>query len=238
MGYLDNTGLLYFWSKLKTYLTTNFQAKLVSGTNIKTINNNSLLGSGNISISGTTPTKTSDLINDSGFITDTLPNDGHIYGTLTDDSTNSLLTISTSNNCVLGHGGYANENGNTNIYGNSVYLRSKTGISFEGSTSSNININDLYVKTTHTVTTSLSASSGSYKSGTKTFSKANYLPVAMVGWHVSNGSGSGGTYALPYTLYLSAASAGSATLSYGFRAVGGAVTNCTLEVDILWKRII
>lgn len=46
--YLDDTGLTYFWGKLKAY----FQPKLVSGTNIKTINNNSLLGSGNISISG------------------------------------------------------------------------------------------------------------------------------------------------------------------------------------------
>ena len=46
--YLDKTGLTYFWGKLKNY----FQVKLVSGTNIKTINNQSLLGSGNISISG------------------------------------------------------------------------------------------------------------------------------------------------------------------------------------------
>ena len=46
--YLDDTGLSHFWSKLKDY----FQVKLVSGTNIKTINNESLLGSGNIAISG------------------------------------------------------------------------------------------------------------------------------------------------------------------------------------------
>lgn len=48
--YLDYNGTLYFWGKLKAY----FQAKLVSGTNIKTINNESLLGSGNITVeSGT-----------------------------------------------------------------------------------------------------------------------------------------------------------------------------------------
>lgn len=46
--YLDYNGLLYFWGKLKNY----FQAKLVSGTNIKTVNGSSLLGSGNISIGG------------------------------------------------------------------------------------------------------------------------------------------------------------------------------------------
>ncbi len=46
--YLDKNGLTHLWDKLKAY----FQQKLVSGTNIKTINNQSLLGSGNISISG------------------------------------------------------------------------------------------------------------------------------------------------------------------------------------------
>lgn len=46
--YLDKAGLTYLWGKLKAY----FQVKLVSGTNIKTVNNNSLLGSGNISITG------------------------------------------------------------------------------------------------------------------------------------------------------------------------------------------
>lgn len=50
--YLDKTGLTYFWGKLKDY----FQAKLVSGTNIKTVNNQSLLGSGNIAISAGTET--------------------------------------------------------------------------------------------------------------------------------------------------------------------------------------
>ena len=51
MGYLDNTGLSYFWGKIKAALNLK-QDALVSGTNIKTINNTSLLGSGNISISG------------------------------------------------------------------------------------------------------------------------------------------------------------------------------------------
>lgn len=37
---------------LKTYFDSLYQAVLVSGTNIKTINNESLLGSGNIEISG------------------------------------------------------------------------------------------------------------------------------------------------------------------------------------------
>lgn len=44
--YLNLNGLSYFINKLKTV----FQDKLVSGNNIKTVNNQSLLGSGNIDI--------------------------------------------------------------------------------------------------------------------------------------------------------------------------------------------
>lgn len=47
--YLDKSGLTYFWGKIKTALTGK-QDSLVSGTNIKTINNTTLLGSGNISV--------------------------------------------------------------------------------------------------------------------------------------------------------------------------------------------
>lgn len=43
--YLDTGGLTTLWGKIKAA----FQEKLVSGTNIKTVNNESLLGSGNIS---------------------------------------------------------------------------------------------------------------------------------------------------------------------------------------------
>lgn len=59
--FLDATGLLYLWTKMKTV----FQEKLVSGTNIKSINGNSILGGGNINI-------TTDL---SEYVTDTELND-------------------------------------------------------------------------------------------------------------------------------------------------------------------
>lgn len=49
---------------IKTKIDTK-QDKLVSGTNIKTVGGTSLLGSGNVSL----PTKTSDLTNDSGYLT-------------------------------------------------------------------------------------------------------------------------------------------------------------------------
>lgn len=49
--FIGSTGLAYLWGKIKSALNTK-QNTLVSGTNIKTINNESLLGSGNISIQG------------------------------------------------------------------------------------------------------------------------------------------------------------------------------------------
>lgn len=49
--FLDLTGLQHFLDKLKALINAK-QDALVSGTNIKTINNQSILGSGNISISG------------------------------------------------------------------------------------------------------------------------------------------------------------------------------------------
>lgn len=49
--YLDYNGLSYLIGKIKDLISAK-QDELVSGTNIKTVNNQSLLGSGNISISG------------------------------------------------------------------------------------------------------------------------------------------------------------------------------------------
>ena len=97
-GKVDNSALTQYYTSAQTdtaisNATSGKQDTLVSGTNIKTINNQSLLGSGNIEIQGgsgggsytagnniditndvisvtgiTVPTKTSDLTNDSGFI--------------------------------------------------------------------------------------------------------------------------------------------------------------------------
>lgn len=50
--YLDNTATAELVAKIKALVATK-QDALVSGTNIKTINNTSILGSGNINISST-----------------------------------------------------------------------------------------------------------------------------------------------------------------------------------------
>jgi hypothetical protein len=48
MGYLDDKGLEYFWGLIKRLK----QDTLTSGTNIKTVNGNSILGSGDLSVTG------------------------------------------------------------------------------------------------------------------------------------------------------------------------------------------
>lgn len=49
--YLRESGVKWLWERIKTLLSAK-QDKLVSGTNIKTINGESILGSGDVSISG------------------------------------------------------------------------------------------------------------------------------------------------------------------------------------------
>lgn len=88
--YLDENGLSILWSKIVSkiddaipsvdaYLSSistnpvqnkvinsalgGKQSTLVSGTNIKTINNNSILGSGNLSITASVPTEVAKLVN-------------------------------------------------------------------------------------------------------------------------------------------------------------------------------
>ena len=59
--YLNDTGLSEIWANIKNYVYSQLLGKqdtLVSGTNIKTVNNQSLLGSGNVSF--TPPTFTYD----------------------------------------------------------------------------------------------------------------------------------------------------------------------------------
>lgn len=73
MQYLNKTGLAYFWSKIKNIIGTK-QDTLVSGTNIKTINNESLLGSGNISISGGGGSSTDVQVNGTSIVSNGVAN--------------------------------------------------------------------------------------------------------------------------------------------------------------------
>jgi len=83
--YVDKPGLAEIWTNIKNYIASQLLGKqdtLVSGTNIKTVNNQSLLGSGNVSF--TPPTFTYD----SSTETLTITNLVFSY-----DSTSETLTI-------------------------------------------------------------------------------------------------------------------------------------------------
>ena len=59
--YVNNNGVSEMWLNIKNWVTSQLLGKqdtLVSGTNIKTVNNQSLLGSGNVTF--TPPTFTYD----------------------------------------------------------------------------------------------------------------------------------------------------------------------------------
>lgn len=60
MSFLDNTGVQNLVNDLKAKTDSAYQKTLVSGTNIKTVNGNSLLGSGDLEIGGGGGTDTLD----------------------------------------------------------------------------------------------------------------------------------------------------------------------------------
>ena len=108
------------------------------------------------------------------------------------------------------------------------------GSAYDGTTKRLLNSGDI-VAEEHKIKGGLSVNNGSQSSGTATVQKTGAYPLGIVGHRTANGSGSGGSYALPHALYISSASTGSATVSYGIRAVGGNVSNCDLYATILWK---
>lgn len=87
-------------------------------------------------------------------------------------------------------------------------------------------------------TATVTVSSGSYKSGTIDVTLAGYYPIGIVGFGVANGSGSGGTFGVPWKMILTARANGSCTIGWGLRAVDGNVNSCTLTVEVLWRKVL
>lgn len=94
-----------------------------------------------------------------------------------------------------------------------------------------------YEVSDHTLSTSVSVASGSSMYTNYTVTKSGYIPVGVLGWRLSNGSGSGGSYGLAFTIFLSSATSGSGTVTAGLRAVSGSVNTCTLTATVLWKKL-
>lgn len=119
----------------------------------------------------------------------------------------------------------------------STSLAEALGISVGNSRSGDIKLQNIILAQKHTLTTTLTASNGATVYGTYTVSKSGFYPVGVVGWEVANGSGSGGSGAVPTNLSITNQSEGSADIHLGIRAAGTNVSNCTFSVTVLWLAI-
>ena len=120
----------------------------------------------------------------------------------------------------------------------SMSLSEAMGISEGGSTSSNLELQNILVPEMHTLTTTLNATPTTPSSVDYTVTKAGYYPIGVIGWRAANGNGSGSSYARPFAMYAHTLANGSAKIRAGIGAGGGNVTNCTLYVWVLWSQII
>ena len=116
----------------------------------------------------------------------------------------------------------------------STTLAEALGISDSNQRNGDIKLQNIILAQKHTLTTTLTASSGTTVYGTYTVSKSGFYPVGVVGWEVANGSGSGGSGAVPTNLSITNQSEGSADIHLGVRAAGANVNNCTFSVTVLW----
>ena len=119
----------------------------------------------------------------------------------------------------------------------STTLAEALGISDSNQRNGDIKLQNIIIAEKHTLTTTLTASNGTTVYGTYTVSKSGFYPVGVVGWEVANGSGSGGSGAVPTNLSITNQSEGSADIHLGVRAAGANVSNCTFSVTVLWLAI-
>lgn len=119
----------------------------------------------------------------------------------------------------------------------STTLAEALGISDSNQRNGDIKLQNIILAQKHTLTTTLTASNGTTVYGTYTVSKNGFYPVGVVGWEVTNGSGSGGSGAVPTNLSITNQSEGSADIHVGIRAAGTNVNNCTFSVTVLWLAI-
>lgn len=194
------------------------------------------------------PTKTSDLENDSGFITD-------ISGK--QDVITDLDTIrSKAENGQVAYEVIENDlsdvafTGDYNDLVNQPTIPSETTVEqvlTSGEEIAKINGTSLFAPqggsggtielavSTHTGTTGTIAN-GAMGEGSFTASKAGWTPIALCGFGTANGSGSGSSYAIVNIFRLTGRTTGSCTVNWRIRAYGGQVKTNTLNADILWMR--
>ena len=153
------------------------QDALVSGTNIKTINNESLLGSGNITISSGTTTDVQ--VNGTSITSNGVAN--LVTETAYDSSTNKLATVSDilSSNDVVAYKGKIKANGS--VYGTQLIFPTEHSSSGEISQRWSSICKSRSTGTSKTATTTpLMTNTIAYYSGTNTITSGNAIPEDKV----------------------------------------------------------
>lgn len=219
------------------------QATLVSGTNIKTINNTSILGSGNISISGGGSDvtgvkgdaessyrigKVNITATDIGIQAIDVAYDDQVFGT---NNVGEALDV-LADGAVMGIKGSAEtsyRHGNVTLtaanIGAQPTITSTTALTTGKLTPSAID-NSVFV--TESVDISVSASAAGNQSATKSVTKTGYYPLGIVGTLITTA----GAYSRGF--YLTNRASGSCTVNARLYASSNGTKSCT--VYILWLK--
>jgi hypothetical protein len=164
-------------TEIQTAISTK-QDTLVSGTNIKTINNNSLLGSGNINISGGTPTDVQ--INGTSIVSNNTAN--IITESAYNSNTNKIATkndIPTNTSQLTNNSGFIDNTVNNLV--NYPLSSSLSSVATSGS------YNDLSNKPTIPTTTSELTNNSGFITNSVNNLTNYYLPVTLwTGWSNAN----------------------------------------------------
>lgn len=203
------------------------------------------------------PTKTSDLTNDSGFITSADVPDGSTASTTT-PKMNGTAAVGTETAFARGdhvhptdtsraptsHASTATTygKGTSSNYGH-VKLTDTVSSSYGSSDGYGVTPKGVYnaiaaaggadgrlVTTGHNLCSSQSISASGYANSSTTISKTGYYPLGIVGWT------SNSTYAVPVVLNITSQADGSATVNWYIRNVATSSVTVTFQCKILWYK--
>lgn len=144
-----------------------------------------------------------------------------IYMKDTGGTYRAVVSESTSNNTVIGYGGYDASQGGTNIYGNTVRVYSRNEIQFNQPLAGLVKLTEYQFSTpamnAHTYESTVSATLPA---------QTGYIPVGIVGWRVGN------YHVNAFTLRLN-----GRTIYGGFsNPYNSNVAASTCTVNILWLK--
>lgn len=165
-----------------------------------------ITGVGNVALSGTL----------------TMNNAENIYMKDTGGTECAVLSMSTSNNTVLGYGGYDASQGGTNIYGNTVRLYANNAITFNQPLAALFKVTDVSKSVS-------SIAAHSYQNGIS-FSmtaQSGYNAVGVVGWSSSN------FRIYPFRVEVTSNTNITASLS---NATAAASADFTMHFYVLWLK--